>query len=473
MKTLLTAAALIGITVLAETPGELYLKSIRPFRPEAPEMIVASWIKPADTNEASYTFELRRKPKNAEVLIASTGAYELFLNGESIVRNPAPGRPNKEDSYFDAFSIPLLKGVNRLSVRTENAAPFLLQIQADGYLLGTDESWFHAITEKKAGEKPYGQLWRNPVAGEKSTFVRHLSELRRQLCEALLNEKASPELVTKVTEYYRQTGDLETIDELYPLIYRSLRPSKAPEQSAAAAAIARIRLLADATELIGALNRPEETAAFIRERNGLVRMVNTRYRAPDGTYIPSSETAAAVLAGLVTPGTNTVLAINYLKKAKSDTRPETIEALFRLNETAEALMRLPGTETNSVLTARYIAGIEVQEPGAKRFKIVPVLIDKPHFQTEFESFSGCLRFACDRTDKETIMTVIVPPETTAEIHVPMPSGVSEMYVDGTIVWRKHAGFIIQHTVRYFGLKNLRTGVELPAGTHHIRLCHPN
>lgn len=473
MKTLLISAALIGAAVLAETPGELFLKSIHPFVPEQPERIVASWIRPADTNEASHTFELRRKPKTAEVWIASSAGYELFLNGESIARNPAPGRPNKEDSYFDAIPLSPAKGVNTVSVRTENAAPFLLQIEADGYLLGTDDSWFHAVSAGKAGEPPYGKLWRNPVAAKPSPFVRHLSELRRELCEALLNEKASPVFVSKAAEYYRQTGDRETIDDLYPLIYRSLRPLRIPEQSETASAIARIRLLSDAAELIGALNRPAETAAFIRERNGLARTVNTRYWNPDGSYTPGSETAAAVLAGLVSPGTNAMFTSRYLKSVKNDTSLETIEALFRLNETAEALARLPGTEATSLLTARYIAGIEVQEPGAKRFKIVPVLIDKPRFETEFESFSGRLLFSYSRTSEETVMTVTVPAETTAEVHVPMPKGISEVRVNTTIIWRKHAGFIIQHAVRYFGLKNLRAVVELPAGTHQIRLAHPN
>lgn len=473
MKTLLIAAALAGASVFAETPGELYLKSMRPFVPEQPEMIVAAWIRPADTNEASHTFELRRKPKTAEVLIACTGGYELFLNGESIARNPTPGRPNKEDTYFDVIPVFPLKGVNNISVRTENGVPFLLQIQADGYLLGTDESWFHAVAAGKVGEPPYGRLWRNPVAGGASPFVRYLSELRRELCEALLNEKASSEFVVKAAEYYRQTGDRETIGDLYPLIYRSLRPVRTSGQSETAAAIARIRLLADAAELIGALNRPEETAAFLRERNSLVRMVNVRYRNPDGSYTPKTETAAAVLAGLVSPGTNAVLTTRYLKSDTNDIRPEAIEALLRLNETTEALTRLPGTETNVFLTARYIAGIEVQEPGAKRFKVVPVLIDNPRFETSFESFSGCLIFGSSRTADETVLTLTVPAETAAEVHIPMPKGISEVRVDGTIVWRKHAGFIIQRTVKYFGLKNLRAVVELPSGTHQIRLIHPN
>lgn len=473
MKILLTAAALVGAAVFAETPGESYLKSIRPFVPEPAEMIVASWIRPADTNEASHTFELRRKPKNAEVWIACSGSYELFLNGEAIVRNPPPGRPNKEDFYFDVVSVSPLKGANTLSVRTENSAPFLLQVQADGYLLGTDESWFHAIAAGKVGEPPYGQLWRNPLAGEEFSFVRHLSELRRELCEGLLNEKASPDFVAKAAEYYRQTGDLETIDDLYTLIYRSLRPVRTSGQNETAFAIARIRLLTDAAELIGALNRPEETTAFIRERSDLIRTVNTRYRNSDGSYNPGPQTAIAVLAGLVPPGTNTLLAVKYLKAHKTDSRPEAVEALFRLNETAEALARLPGVETNSFLASRYIAGIEVQEPGAKRFKIAPVLIDRPCFETEFESFSGHLRFACVRTEAETAMTVTIPPETTAEIHVPMPKGISEVRVDGTVVWRKHAGFVIQRSIRYFGLRNLRVVLELPAGTHEIRLAHPN
>ncbi len=111
------------------------------------------------------TFELKNKPKKAEILVSGLGFYRLFVNGKEITKGLlAPYISSSDDMvYFDKYDIaPLLtSGKNAVGVILGNgmqnapsgsawdfhnapfrsAPKFALRLTADGEIFDTNEEW--------------------------------------------------------------------------------------------------------------------------------------------------------------------------------------------------------------------------------------------------------------------------------------------------------------------------------------------
>jgi len=326
--------------------------------------------------------------------------------------------------------------------------------------------------------------------------------------------------------YYRYTGDKQTMVDAYPAVrdYLSIWQTDADglivhrgggwdwadwgEQIDARLAdnVWFCLALDGAAEMAELAGKPVEARAFRAWRKDLAAAINARwwtgaaYRSTG--YAGATDdrfNALAVVAGIVGP--DKYQAIRQVLATEEHASPYmekyVLEALYLMDDPDAAVARMKkrfgrmadhptlttlwegwglgsegyggGTANHAwsggalTLLSQYAAGIAPLEPGFRTFTVRPRLGPLRQVRATVDSFAGPISVDIRREAEQLRMVLTVPPATEARVLLPLADCGRSIAVNGTTVWRRNRGTVIQNIVRGVGEKDGLVTMDLPAG----------
>ena len=293
--------------------------------------------------------------------------------------------------------------------------------------------------------------------------------------------------------YYLNTGDAETITDLYPHVkdYLSIwqtdgdglivhRSGENGWDWADWGNNVDIRVLDQAwcclalegaARMAEVAGKPDDAPAYRKQREAVIAATNAKfwngsaYRDPGYNGATDDRASGmAVVAGIAGPDKYPAIKAVLAKEFHASPYIEKyiLESLFLMKDPAAALARMESrykvmveSETSTLwelftrdgtlnhawtggpltLLAQYVVGVSPTSPGFKTYQVKPQLGGLKRISTGFDSVSGRIEIAIVRNDESFHLKLNSPEKTTATVCIPLKTyGLTAIRVGGKPLW---------------------------------------